>query len=103
MSLQVSTDLNDSTMRVALVGELDAHTAPRFADAVAPGLASGDVRYLIVDATELSFMDSSGISELLRLKNFLAERGGSFRLDGAGAIVRRVLEITGLTEILDVR
>jgi anti-anti-sigma factor len=41
-------------------------------------------------------MDSSGIALLLRLTNHF----GPLRVHGAGEMIRRVIEITGLTETL---
>jgi anti-sigma B factor antagonist len=49
-----------------------------------------------LDLTELTFMDSSGLAVLVRLAN----QFGPLRVRGARPLVRRVIEVTGLTEIL---
>ena len=51
-----------------------------------------------VDASQLTFLDSSGISELLRVNDAVNEAGGTFLLVDPTDNVRRVLEITGLLE-----
>jgi anti-sigma B factor antagonist len=56
----------------------------------------------VVDAGGLSFIDSSAISELLRLREHLGEGGGSLTLSNVQPSVRRVLEITGLLETFGV-
>jgi anti-sigma B factor antagonist len=49
-----------------------------------------------LDLTDLTFMDSSGLAVLVRLAN----QFGALRVIGARPLVRRVIEVTGLTEIL---
>ena len=103
MSLEVRADREGSTLRVALSGELDAYTTPTVSNVVGPSLDGSDLVAIVIDARELSFMDSAGISELLRIQRLLAERGASIRIEGVGPMVRRVLEITGLLGILGVQ
>ncbi len=103
MPLEVRAQRDGATLHVALVGDLDAHTAPMVAEVVDPLLAAEDLTAVVVDAHELSFMDSVGITEFLKIHRVVAERGGFVRLAGAGPTVRRVLDITGLSELLDIR
>lgn len=56
------------------------------------------VQRVDLDVTELEFMDSSGIALLLRITN----RFGPLDLIGANPLIRRVIEATGLTDILRV-
>jgi anti-sigma B factor antagonist len=49
-----------------------------------------------LDLTDLAFMDSSGLAVLVRIAN----QFGPLRVVGARPLVRRVIEVTGLTEIL---
>jgi len=53
---------------------------------------------LVFDLSALSFMDSSGIALLLTV----AERVGTVELHNPTAIIRRVIEVTGLSHILRV-
>ena len=103
MALEVRVERDGSTLRVALCGELDAHTTTTVADVVDRAISGNDLSAVVFDARELSFMDSAGISELLRIQRSLSEGGVSIRLEGAGTTVRRVLEITGLLETFGVQ
>jgi anti-anti-sigma factor len=58
---------------------------------------AGDV---IVDARQLSFCDSSGLTAFVRIANRLEPAAGRLAIVGPQAIVRRVLEISGLMETL---
>jgi anti-sigma B factor antagonist len=56
----------------------------------------------VVDAAGLAFIDSSAISELLRVRQELGDKGIELTIDNAGSSVRRVLEITGLLDTFGV-
>ncbi len=51
---------------------------------------------VIVDLSDLTFLDSSGITALVMARNRMAEEGNELVLARPHPIVRRVLEVTGL-------
>jgi anti-sigma B factor antagonist len=82
---------------VELWGELDLAGSPQLREAfidaaVQPG---SDVT---VDAVRLTFLDSTGISVLVSACKRIRAEGGTFRVIDVSAVVRRVLEISGLIE-----
>ncbi|MCX4390345.1 STAS domain-containing protein [Micromonospora peucetia] len=82
-----------------LAGELDLSTAPEL-NAVIDRLVDGGERRLLVDLAELTFCDSTGIAAFVRGDNRVAADGGWLRVTGAGGRVDRVLQVTGLAEVL---
>ncbi|MEU8300608.1 STAS domain-containing protein [Micromonospora sp. NPDC048909] len=82
-----------------LAGELDMSTAPELNAAIDRLTAAGE-RRLLVDLTELSFCDSTGIAAFVRGDNQAAADGGWLRVTGASGRVERVLRLTGLAEVL---
>lgn len=99
MTLEVQVHEQGGEVVVALDGEMDTHTARSVGDQLNQ-LAGGGAIALVVDASALRFLDSSGISELLRLRQRTVDAGGTFRVRAASPTVRRVIEITGLLELL---
>ena len=83
--------------RVVAVGEIDASSAPQLADALDQLLESG-ADALIVDATDVTFLDSSGLRVLVRASKTVEAQGGTVVLDGMSPAVQRILEVTGLLE-----
>jgi len=79
---------------VALCGELDLVSAPSTARilqaAVAPQLR------IIVDLTEVAFIDCSGVHELISARAQVEQAGGALLLTGLQPIVRRVLSLLEL-------
>lgn len=99
MDITVEGDGALTTVKVA--GEVDAHNCGELGEAILAA-AMGDGPKVAVDASELGFIDSSAISELLRVRNELEERGGSLTIENASSTVKRVLEITGLLDTFGV-
>lgn len=99
--MEIKVDTNDSTVNVAVAGEVDAHNCAELGEAILAALpeSSADV---VIDAEALGFIDSSAISELLRVRQAVDDAGGVLSIQNAGPSVRRVLEITGLLETFDV-
>src|SRR4051794_11201413 len=54
---------------------------------------------LVLDVAEVAFMDSSVLREFLRAHREMAQAGGRLVVAGAQATVRRLLELTGTSEI----
>jgi anti-anti-sigma factor len=81
-------------------GDVDLATAPKLQAA----LEELDTGAVVVDLTEVTFLDSSGLSALVQARKRLTEgpTGATFRLVVARPSIRRVLEVTGLTQVFTV-
>ncbi|MBY8874694.1 STAS domain-containing protein [Micromonospora sp. PLK6-60] len=87
------------TARLRLAGELDMSTAPEL-NAAIDRLAAEGARQLLIDLSELTFCDSTGIAAFVRGDNLAAADGGWLRVTGATGRVHRVLQVTGLVGVL---
>ncbi len=83
------------TLVVVLHGELDVATAPRIEDALAS--RRDDERDVVVDLRELTFVDSTGLRSLLRVRAVADGAGGRLVLVPGPPEVQRVFELTGLS------
>lgn len=81
---------------VSLHGQLDLASAGPVRDALVKFAGST----VVVDLSDLRFLDSSGIAALLSARSQIMQGGHGFQLRGAHGIVRRVLEVTGLAFLL---
>ncbi|MEU5906952.1 STAS domain-containing protein [Micromonospora sp. NPDC047527] len=82
-----------------LAGELDMSTAPELTAAIDRLTAAGE-RRMVLDLSDLTFCDSTGMAVFVRGDNRAAADGGWLRLTGAVGRVDRVLRVTGLAEVL---
>ena len=99
MSLTVRTEQRNDLVVVAVGGELDMATAPQLQDEITDQLDRGHTR-LVFDLTDVSFCDSTGLSVFVRAKNSCDEAGGVVRLAAPQRGVLRILQVSGLVEVL---
>ena len=95
MDVKVSQD--GARLVAVVTGEVDADNCDLLGAEIEPAL-NDDITVLVIEASRLSFIDSSGITELLRIRDVMQERGGECRLETPTEQVRRILEITGLAD-----
>jgi anti-anti-sigma factor len=93
--LTVTHSSEDGVPVLALSGELDMSNAAAVRQAIASSGAERAGR-LVLDLSGLTFIDSAGIAVLLEA----AERLDSVSLRAPAPAVWRVIEITGLTQVL---
>lgn len=95
-----SSRIGDAVV-VEVAGEVDMATAPELARAIDAGLdGAGRV---VVDLSEATFLDSSALNTLVHCQRGLAEEGVAFSVvSPSGRVLRKVFEITRLTEPLSV-
>jgi anti-sigma B factor antagonist len=99
--ITVSTRWDDKTALIALSGELDLHSSGELGAAVADVLTQSPAA-IEIDAQGLSFADSAGLRALLVARNDASEQGVTLRLSRVSDPLGRLLEMTGLREILGV-
>lgn len=90
---------DESPALVEVNGELDLSAARSFNDRLDDLLASGE-KALHVDGSGLTFIDSSGLHALLEVKRQCDLRGVAFRIVGASATMRRLVDLTHTEELL---
>ena len=100
--LQVHLEKFEQVPVVRVVGEVDLATAPELQARLAELPADGGT--VIIDLSEVTFLDSTGLSVLVAGWKRLSEGGdkASFRLVVNRPAIHRVLEVTGLTHVFDV-
>ena len=81
--------------RLTPIGELDLATAPLLESAFDAVFMDEDAEMIVIDLTELSFMDSTGIHLLIRMRGACADVDRLRVINGSRA-VERVLDLTGV-------
>jgi len=89
------------TQRLIPSGELDIATAPVLERAFDAVYHEDDAAMIVVDLTELSFMDSTGISLLMRMTAACKDADRLRIVNGSPSVVR-VLDITGVRDRLPI-
>lgn len=101
MSDDFSAELtfDDTEAIIRAVGSIDLSSAARLASIGELAFAVDGITSLTVDATDMGFLDSTGIAALVLLRNTGAEAGVPVRLRSPNSQVARVLKVTALYEL----
>lgn len=97
LETQDEVDAATPTKRVVARGDIDLATAPELGNLLRELMTQG-IRIIVIDASGVDFLDSSGIRVLVQASNDLEPDGGKIYLENMSAPVARILDITGLTE-----
>lgn len=87
---------------IALTGDLDPATAPALDAAIAEAAATDGTQRVVLDLAGLGFLDSSGLRVFVTAREALRERGAELALRNPSRNAVRLLDITGLSEIIAV-
>jgi anti-anti-sigma factor len=97
---QLRTQRRDSAVEVSAAGELDMTAAFQLESGVDPLLEDEAVDSVLLDLSEVGFVDSAGLGALLSLRERAQDRGIALEIARASDPVRRLLELTGLGDAL---
>jgi anti-sigma B factor antagonist len=102
--LRITTTREAHRVIVFLDGELDVNGATvaraQIDEAIERAVAHG-VDHVVVDAGQLSFCDSTGLSALVRASDAASVRGIALSVRELSPPMRELLRITGLDALLD--
>lgn len=102
VGLQVFLEQSADVPIVRVVGEVDLATAPVLRERLAE--IPADTETVIVDLSEVTFLDSTGLSVLVASWKRLGQTDapGNFRLVVNRPAIQRVLDVTGLAHVLGI-
>jgi anti-anti-sigma factor len=86
---------------VALAGEMDMSNAAELTEMLNGCLSSGPCR-LLVEASRLTFIDSTGLNQLITVSRPLKARGGETLIVAPSVHVARVLQFVQVDELITV-
>ena len=89
-----------SEMTVALGGRLDTTTAPQLEKALSQELDG--VTALTFDMEALEYISSAGLRVLMTAQKTMAAAGGKVLVASPNDMVRGVLDMTGLSGVLEI-
>ena len=93
--LKIEKKLDNRSLTVTLIGELDSITSPEL-DREVQNLENVDE--VVLDLKGLAYTSSAGLRVIMGLKRRLA--GRPLKLENIGTEVREVLDLTGSSKLL---
>ena len=98
-SLELASSASDGTVTVTLRGELDLGSIAALEERLSAVEQEAPKR-IVLDISDLSFIDSSGLRVLLVADGRARESGHELVLTPGSDAVQRVFEMTGARELL---
>jgi anti-sigma B factor antagonist len=102
-NVRIETSLrhHDDVPVLDVVGEIDIYTTPQFKEAVSAAIDEGKPT-IIINMTQVTYMDSSGFGTLLSATKRLRPLDGALFLVGCNDAITRMLQITRLNTIFGI-
>ncbi len=89
----------DGLVTASLDGELDLDTADAVRDTLVAAAARPGCRFLQVDVSQLTFIDSYALGALVSARNTAAGAGVTLTLAHPSPPVRKAIQVTGLADV----
>lgn len=99
-SWTASITTRDGVTTVALTGELDLAVADELQRLLVSELDAPGTTTVVVDLADVSFLDSAGLGSFVTAYNHAVAAGHRFQLSNPVRAVRRILDISGVYDIL---
>ena len=101
--MQIIFQLRDNTLIVKILGELDHHGAEQIREKIDAKIVGSKSKNLILDLSELKFMDSSGIGIIIGRYKIITSLGGKLFLVSASKSIDRIIKMCGIEKIITVK
>ena len=98
--MTINKTKNGSSLTIILEGRLDTTTSPEVEKEINSSLNGIDE--LVFDLAKLEYISSAGLRVLLHAKKVMSSQGKMI-VCGANETVNEVFEITGFSDILDLK
>jgi len=97
----IKTDSDDGFAIISLEGAVDAHTAPKFEEAVQSVIDEGQHK-IVVDCEKLTYISSAGLGVFMGfIEEVREEEGGDIKICGLSDKVKQPFEILGFETLYD--
>lgn len=101
--MQFTSFLQDGNLTVALTGEIDHHRAKYYIQAIAAKIEAYTPSVCILDFTDVTFIDSSGIAVVINAFREMKKIEGAIVLTGIASQPMKVFRAAGIDKIIEIK
>lgn len=95
--------LENGRLTIALTGEIDHHRAKGYIQAIGGKIEAYAPEICILDFSEVTFMDSSGIAVVINALRAMKRMEGNLMLIGTGNQPMKVFRASGIDRLVEIR
>ena len=96
----VKTDYTDNLSIISLEGAVDAHTAPKFEEAIQSAIDAGH-NNIIVDCEKLTYISSAGLGVFMCFIEEVRDESGDIKICGLSEKAKQPFEILGFDSLYE--
>ena len=100
MSLNIDIEIKQDVLCIRLSGELDHHTADELREKATTAIERNDIRHIVLNLEDLSFMDSSGLGVIIGRYKQIKQVHGEMVVCAISPAIQRLFDMSGLFKIL---
>ncbi len=101
--MQFTSFLHDGTMTVALTGEIDHHRARDYIASITGKIESYTPSLCILDFSEVTFVDSSGVAVVINALRGMKGIGGKLQISGLAPQPLKVFRAAGVDKLIEIK
>lgn len=101
--MQFTSFLENGRLTVALTGEIDHHCAKTYIRAITGKIEAYTPEICVLDFSEVSFVDSSGIAVVINAMRSMAQIEGRLLLTGLSPQPMKVFRASGIDKLVEIR
>ena len=101
-SNSLNFDFNDGVLRVAIVGEINHHSAVFVRQEIDEKIQELRPQNLVLDLADAPFMDSSGFGLIMGRYQRMQELGGTLTVANPSAGHQKIFELAGLNKLVKI-
>lgn len=100
MSLNIDMEVKRDVLCIRISGELDHHTADQLRAQATKALENENIRHIVLNLENLSFMDSSGLGVILGRYKQIKQLHGEMVVCAISPPIKRLFDMSGLFKII---
>ena len=100
--MQFTSFLQDANLTVVLTGEIDHHCAKHYISCIAGKVEAYTPAICILDFSEVTFIDSSGVAVVINAMRCMAGIEGKLVLSGLGKQPMKVFKASGIDKLVEI-
>ena len=101
--MKFTSFLENGRLTVVLTGEIDHHCAKHYIQSIAAKIEAYTPEICILDFSEVSFVDSSGIAVVINALRSMTQIEGHLLLTGISSQPMRVFRASGIDKLVEIK
>lgn len=103
LKMSVKIDFDGETLYCRLSGKIDHHSALPIRLETDDKIENSRPKHTVLDFSQVTFMDSSGIGLVMGRYKLISELGGDLKITGLSNNSYRVMRLAGIDRIADIK